>query len=193
MTKNRNKVFTHAVIDSKSLQIAILLITVLFAILLSRRIDLTEAQIFIENHRPHAAIISILIYILIGFTVIPTIPLTLFLAVLLTPLQAAILATIGNTLAALIHYKIGQTMGDVLDFKEKKSRLPFGLGNLPLSSPLLLIACRYIPFGKRGFSYVCGAYQVIFSRYLWTTLLVYGVDSFILAYCGASLSQLIFK
>ena len=165
----------------------------LLVVLLSHRFDLTETHVFIQNHRPYAAIISILVYILIGFTFIPAIPLTLFLAVLLTPLQAALLATIGNTLAALIHYKIGQTMGDVFDFKEKKSRLPFGLGKLPLSSPLLLIACRYIPFGKRGFSYVCGTYQVDFSRYLWTTLFVYGIDSFILAYCGASLSQLIFR
>jgi len=189
----RIKSSLYTLLDKKFLKITSLVIFVLVIILISSNFDLTDSQNFIQSHQPQAAFISVLIYILIGFTFIPAIPLTLFLAVFLTPLQAALLATIGNTLAALIHYKIGQTMSDVFDFKEKKSRLPFGLGNLPLASPLLLIACRYIPFGKRGFSYVCGTYQVDFNRYLWTTLLVYGIDSFILAFCGASLSQLIFS
>ncbi len=190
---NRKKLLFKSLENKKTINFIILVASILIVILIYLYFDLSGVQSYIRNHRPQAALISIFTYILIGFTFIPAIPLTLFLAVLLTPLQAALLATIGNTLAALIHYKIGQTMGDVFDFKEKKSRLPFGLGNLPLSSPLLLIACRYIPFGKRGFSYVCGTYQVDFNCYLWTTLLVYGIDSFILAFFGASLSQLIFS
>jgi uncharacterized membrane protein YdjX (TVP38/TMEM64 family) len=98
------------------------------------------------------------------------------------PLQAAIVATVGNTIAALLEYQVGKTIGDVVNFEGLKSKLPFGLGRLPVDSPYFLLAARSIPAGTRGFSVVCGAYQVPLLSYTWTTFSMYFVTSVMLSF-----------
>lgn len=161
------------------------------AIFVSLNFSMADIQNYIQDHPRQTILISLLIYISFGLTFLPSIPLTLFIAVLIGPLQATIVATAGNTIAALLEYQVGKTIGDAVDFEGIKSKLPFGLGKLPIHSPYFLLAARSIPAGTRGFSVVCGAYQVPIVSYLWTTSTMYFFSSLFLAYGGAELIKFI--
>ena len=184
--KNR-KLFNH----KNMIKISVLLLILIIALIVSINIGIADVKAFIKQNQSQTMVISLLIYILFGLTFLPSIPLTLFLALLIGPLQAAIVATLGNTFAALLEYQIGKTVGDVVDFQAMKSRLPFGLGKLPIRSPYFLLAVRSVPAGTRGFSIVCGAYHVPLGSYTWTTFLMYGISSAFLAYGGAQLISFI--
>lgn len=164
-----------------------LCLVLVIAIWGSLQFDLEEIKPIIRQNQSQALLISLVIYVLFGFTFIPSIPLTLFTAVLIGPMQAAVVAAMGNTIAAIFEYQIGKTVGDVVAFEEIKKKLPFGLNKLPVDSPLFLLGARSIPAGSRAFSVVCGAYQVPMPTYLWTTSVMYFVTSAFLAYGGSKL------
>jgi uncharacterized membrane protein YdjX (TVP38/TMEM64 family) len=168
-----------------------LFIILVIAIWGSLRFDFEEIKPIIRQNQSQAIVISLVIYVLFGFTFLPSVPLTLFIAVLIGPFQAAVVAAIGNTIAALFEYHIGKTVGDVVSFEEVRKKLPFGLHKLPVDSPLFLLGARSIPAGSRAFSVVCGAYQVPMPTYLWTTSVMYFVTSVFLAYGGSKLIELL--
>lgn len=176
--------------DHKSLQIALAVLSVLAVILLSTTLNLEDVTDFIKANRAQAALISLGIYILMGFTFVPSSPLTLFLSIFLGPLPAILIAALGNTLAALLEYRLGVVAGDIFNVDDLRAKLPWGLGKRPITSPLLLLGVRFLPVGKRGFSLVCGAYHVPMPRYLWTTALIYLLDASILALFGTSLVKI---
>lgn len=174
-----------------AIRFALMLLIITFAVMISINYSMSDIQAYIKDNPSQTILISLIIYISFGLTFLPSIPLTLFIAVLIGPLQAAIVATIGNTIAALLEYQVGKTIGDVVDFEKIKSKLPFGLGKLPIKSPYFLLAARSIPAGTRGFSVVCGAYQVPLVSYLWTTLTMFFLSSLFLAFGGIELIKLI--
>ena len=176
---------------NKALQIALVVLIIAMGVIIMLNFNLPDAKAFIRANRRQAVFISIGIYFLLGFTFIPASPLTLFLAVLMGPLETILAATIGNTLAALVEYQIGVTVGDIFNFEARMVNLPFGLEKLPITSPYLLMAGRLLPLGKRGFSIVCGAYQVPLGKYLWTSVTMYMVNASVLAFTGAGLLKLI--
>lgn len=167
------------------LRLLLILLLVAIAIFMSIKLDFAEVESFLDQNRGQAYLISLAVYILFGFTFLPSIPLTLFLAILIGPLQAAVIAGIGNTLAAMVEYQIGKTVGDVMDFETKKSKLPIGLGKLPIDSPVFMLAARAVPAGTRAYSMVCGAYQVPLPTYAWTSFLMFLVNSTALTFLGA--------
>lgn len=152
------------------------------SIFVSLNYNLVDIKSYIQQNPRQTILISLLIYVSFGLTFLPSIPLTLFIAVLIGPLQAALVATVGNTIAALLEYQVGKTIGDVVDFEKIKAKLPFGLGKLPIKSPYFLLAARSIPAGTRGFSVVCGAYHVPLLSYTWTTFTMYLISSMVLVY-----------
>lgn len=176
---------------NKAVQIALILIILAVGLIIMLSFDFQDAKAFIRANRSQAALISVGIYFLLGFTFIPASPLTLFLAVYMGPIETIAVATLGNTLAALLEYRIGALVGDIFNFEAHMKNLPFKLGELPITSPLLLMAGRLLPLGKRGFSIVCGAYQVPLGKYLWTTVLMYIITASVLAFSGAGLVKLI--
>jgi uncharacterized membrane protein YdjX (TVP38/TMEM64 family) len=182
--------FLKTLRDNKAVQIGLVLLFLAVAVFIMVNFDLLDAQNYIRANRGQAALISIVVYFLLGFTFIPASPLTLFLAVFMGPWETVLVATIGNTLAALLEYQMGSTVGDIFDFETQKQKLPLGLGKLPITSPYLLMAGRLLPLGKRGFSIVCGAYQVPYGKYLWTTVLMYIINAAFIAFTGAGLLHL---
>jgi uncharacterized membrane protein YdjX (TVP38/TMEM64 family) len=174
-----------------AIRLALMFLMIGFAAMISINYNMADVQAYIEDHPSQTILISLIIYISFGLTFLPSIPLTLFIAVLIGPLQAAIVATIGNTIAALLEYQVGKTIGDVVDFEEIKAKLPLGLGKLPIKSPYFLLAARSIPAGTRGFSVVCGAYQVPLLPYTWTTFTMFFISSMIFAYGGSLVTALI--
>lgn len=184
--RNHPRLFSR----TNSLKMCVILIIFSVAIYGSIKLDPLEIQKYIQQNQHQALFISLLIYILFGFTFLPSIPLTLFIAVLIGPIQAAAVAAIGNTVAALFEYQMGKAIGDVVAFDDLKSNLPLGLDKLPIDSPLFMLAARSIPAGARAFSMVCGAYQVPLPIYLSTTSAMYFVSSIFLAYGGIELLKL---
>lgn len=176
---------------NKAIQITLMVLIIVVTGFLVVNFNLPDAKDYIRAHRSQAALISIGVYFLLGFTFIPASPLTLFLAVFMGPFEAVLIATMGNTLAALAEYQIGATVGDIFAFEAHMDNLPFRLGELPITAPVLLMAGRLLPLGKRGFSIVCGAYQVPLGRYLWTSVLMYVVNASFLAFGGVGLARLI--
>lgn len=189
---NRNAIINilKSLKNNKTAQIGLVIFFFCVGIYVIVSFDFPEARTFIRANRTNAALISIGIYFLLGFTFLPASPLTLFLAVFLGPFETVVVATIGNTLAAIIEYQIGVTVGDVFNFEANMKNLPFGLGNLPITSPYLLMAGRLLPLGKRGFSIVCGAYHVPLGRYLWTSVLMYMINASVLVVGAVGLSRL---
>jgi uncharacterized membrane protein YdjX (TVP38/TMEM64 family) len=120
---------------NKAVQITLVLLMAVAFVVIMINFDLPEAKDFIRAHRRQAALISVGIYFLLGFTFIPSSPLTLFLAVFLGPLETVAVATVGNTLAAMLEYQIGVTVGDIFNFEARMDDLPFRLGELPITSP----------------------------------------------------------
>lgn len=191
MIKNTLASFIKSIRHNKILQIAFVVVFILVAAIIMINFNFTETKAFIRANRGQAALISIGIYFLLGFTFIPASPLTLFLAVFMGPWETVLVATTGNTLAAMLEYQIGYSMGDIFDFKDQISKLPFGLANLSFTSIYLLLAGRLLPLGKRGFSIVCGAYHVPIGKYTWTTVLMYIFNASLLAFTGTSLVRFI--
>lgn len=176
---------------NKAIQIGLVIVFLAVGILVMVNFNLPDAKAFLRAHRGQAFLIGIGIYFLLGFTFIPASPLTLFLAVFMGPWETIVIASVGNTLAAVVEYQIGLTVGDVFGFESHMHKLPFGLADLPITSPLLLMTGRLLPLGKRGFSIVCGAYQVPLGKYLWTSVLMYIFNASVIAYTGAGLLKLI--
>jgi len=168
-------------------KLLLVLTIVILAIIVSMNFSMKEIKSFIHQNQEQTILISLLIYVISGIAFLPSIPLTLFIAVLIGPLQAAAIATIGNTLTALIQYQIGKALGDVINFEQKKSKLPFGLNKLPVHSPLFMLTARSVPAGARAYSMVCGAYRVPIPVYLWTTFVMFFINSAVLAFIGATL------
>jgi len=180
----------HTLKDHKSLQIALAILSVAAVILVSMTLNLNDAKDFIRANRGQAALIGVGVYTLMGFTFLPSSPLTIFFAILLGPIPAILIAVLGNTLAAVLEYRIGNAAGDIFNFDNLREKLPWGLGERPLTSPLLLMGARFLPVGKRGFSLVCGAYHVPMSRYLWTTSLIYLLDASFISFLGVGLVRM---
>ncbi len=135
--------------------------------------------------------ISIILYAILGATVIPSEPLTVLNGAIFGPLAATLIAGTGNTLAALVEYYLGIKLGDTANFSERKQNLPLGLGKLPVHSALFLIGGRMVPgYGPKLVSVLSGVYRVPFYRYLWTTALPTFFGAAVFAYGGFGLFHL---
>ena len=153
--------------------------------------DMNRIKTFISQAGIWGIIISILIYALLGVTLIPSEPLTLFIGALFGPWLATLIAGTGNTLSAFVEYYLGTHVGSATNFSEKKDKLPFGLGKLKVDSPMFLIGARMIPgYGPKIVSMMAGMYRVPLLRYLWTTAVPIFIGSGIFAYGGFGIGLL---
>ena len=176
---------------NKRVKISIMVGVLLIGLIISISFNFEDFQKNATENVSITLVISLLIYTMLGLTFIPTSPITLFLAFLIGPLHAALMATLGNTLSALLEYKVGETLGDIFNFEERKNNLPLNLGKLPIHSPYVLLFGRLIPGGVRGLSYVAGAYQVPMKLYLPTTISMALLSAFFIAFGGEKLISLI--
>lgn len=175
--------------QSISILIFSLLIMALAAVFITT--DLNKIKNFIIQAGAWGIVISILVYALLGITLIPSEPLTLFIGALFGPIMATLISWVGNTISAFIEYYIGTRIGSATNFEEKKHKLPFGLGNLKVESPLFLVGGRMIPgYGPKVVSMMAGMYRVPLLRYLWTTAIPIFFGSVIFAFGGFGIGLL---
>ncbi len=137
-------------------------------------------------------VISILVYALLGLTLVPSEPLTIMIGGMFGPLIATLIAWIGNTLAGVVEYYLGKNIRSAASFEEQRKNLPLGLGKLPVDSPLFLLGARALPgFGPKFVSVVAGLYNVPMLRYLWTTAAVTLIGAVIFAFGGFGIAQVV--
>lgn len=171
--------------QSQSIYILIfsILIMVLAAIVFTR--DMSKIKVFVSQAGAWGILLSIMIYAILGLTLIPSEPLTLFIGALFGPVLATLIAGTGNTLSAFVEYYLGTHIGSATNFNEKKNKLPFNLGNLKVESPLFLIGARLVPgYGPKVVSMLAGIYRVPLLRYLWTTIIPIFLGSAVFAFGG---------
>lgn len=170
--------------------IVIIILVVLILVFL-RFFDMKYIENFILEKPQLSIVISFIIYFLMSFTFIPSSPLTIFMSILSGPLLSIIIAVVASTLSALVQYYVGTTLESVRDFDKIREKMPAFLQNLPINSPLFLLVGRVIPGGMRGLSVICGFHHVQFSTYLWTTTVMYLLNSIIIVFGGTEVIKLI--
>ncbi len=131
---------------------------------------------------------SILLMGVLSATPIPTDPIVILNGAIFGPFIGVLVSWMGNNLAAIIEYFIGQGIARIADFDKKRHSLPFGLGDFPADSAWYLICGRFVPqFGGKVVSISSGMYHVNFWKYLWTSVVSNLVGSVLLAVGGYSI------
>ncbi|PKO02473.1 MAG: hypothetical protein CVU43_07680 [Chloroflexi bacterium HGW-Chloroflexi-5] len=153
--------------------------------------DFEKIKSFISHAGVWGLVISVFVYAALGMTFVPSEPLTLLIGAMFGPWTAMIVSWIGNTLAAIVEYYVGQRIGSAANFLEKKEKLPFGLGKLPVDSAWFLIGGRAIPlYGAKAISVMAGVYHVKLLRYIWTTAVTIFFGSLMFSFGGFGLGKL---
>jgi uncharacterized membrane protein YdjX (TVP38/TMEM64 family) len=166
-----------------------LLLVVVAAVYLTK--DYNQIKTFISDSGPWGILISVILYGVLGLTIIPSEPLTVLIGAMFGPWVALLVAGTGNTLAAVVEYFLGHGLGKATNFIEKKEKLPLGLGKLPINSPVFLIGARMIPgYGPKIVSVLSGAYRVQMFLYVWTSAVPSFLGAAIFAFGGFGLKQL---
>jgi uncharacterized membrane protein YdjX (TVP38/TMEM64 family) len=169
------------------------IISLVIIIIFTHSFDMEKMKTLLQKDPLLSRIIGLAVYFLTSFTFIPSSPITIFLAMLNGPVSAIAIATLGNTLAALVQYHIGTTLTEIKSIEEKQGKLPPFLQHLPMNSPFFLLIGRLLPGGIRGMSIICGYHHVHFFTFLWTTTTMNIVSAAFLALGGTSLLELLQK
>ena len=177
---------------SKAVTIIVVVLTVILiaVILLSK--ELNVVRDFIQRSGWVGLLVCVLLYAVLGASPIPSEPLTVLIATSIGPLASTFVTGIGNLLSALIEYYLGHQISNASDFDKQREKLPFGLGKLPVNSPLFLIGARMIPgYGPKFVSVIGGMYRVSMWRYIWTTAIATFAGAALFAYGGFGILNLI--
>jgi uncharacterized membrane protein YdjX (TVP38/TMEM64 family) len=176
---------------SKALTIIIIVVTVILIVVFLLSKDLNQIRDFIHRSGWIGLLVSVLLYAVLGASPIPSEPLTVLITTSIGPIAATLVTGIGNLLSALIEYYLGHKISDVADFDKRKEKLPFGLGKMPVDSPMFLIGARMIPgYGPKFVSLIGGMYRVKMWRYIWTTAIATFAGAALFAYGGFGIMNL---
>jgi len=152
--------------------------------------DMEAIKSFILQNRALGLSVAVVVYGVLGASLIPSEPLTVLIGAIFGPLIATFIATLGNVLAAYVEYFIGTRVGTAASFTKNRDKLPFGLGKLPVHSPAFLILGRMVPgAGPKLVSFLAGVYHVPLLRYLWTTIIPTALGAAIFAFGGFGIFQ----
>lgn len=169
--------------------VIVLIVVIVSVVIVSNEMD--GVRNFIANSGWVGMLVSLGLYTLLGASPIPSEPLTVLLSTIFGPLPATFLAGTGNLLAALLEYYIGERIGNVASFEQRRGKLPFGIGRFPVNSAIFMIAARMLPgYGPKFVSLICGMYRVPLWRYTWTAAIPTYLGAAIFAYGGFGLLHL---
>ena len=178
--------------QSTSILIFSVALVILVAIIITQ--DMSAIKTFIERSGTWGIVISIVLYAVLGVTLVPSEPLTVFIGALFGPLIAILVAGTGNTLSSLVEYYLGTHVANVTNFIEKKEQLPWGLSKVKVDSPLFLIGARMVPgVGPKFVSITAGIYHVPIPLYLWTSAVSVFLGAVVFALGGSGLGSIFAK
>ena len=130
-------------------------------------------------------LVSIVLYALLSVTPINTDFLTLINGLVYGVLLGTIIASVGNTTAALVEYVVGLKVRDVAGTKGDTFTIPLIHKEFPVNSTIFLICGRFIPgYGGKAVSIIAGMYKVPIWKYAWTAFLANAIGAFLFAYGG---------
>ena len=153
--------------------------------------DMEAIKSFILENRELGLFVAVVVYGVLGASLIPSEPLTVLIGAIFGPLIATLIATLGNLLAAYVEYYIGTRVGSAASFTKNREKLPLGLGKLPVHSSAFLILGRMVPgAGPKLVSFLAGVYHVPLLRYLWTTIIPTALGAAIFAFGGFGIFHL---
>jgi len=162
------------------------------AFVLTRYITLASLREFLEKYEQFGFIVCLFAYVVLGISILPAEPVTLLALAWKGPLVAILLSTFGNTLAAVVDFYVGRSVGDFADFEKMKAKLPFHLGRLPMNSPITLIVVRFLPgYGSKFIGVAGGVYHVPMLTYIWTALVANLIGAIVIVSGGYGLIHLL--
>ncbi|MEA4812363.1 MAG: VTT domain-containing protein [Anaerolineaceae bacterium] len=174
----------------KWLSLIFLVLIVAVCIFIAVRFSLEEIKQFIRMNPQWIWLISVLIYFAWSMTLIPSFPLTVFLAAMVGPLHATLIGTLGMTLTGLVEYHMGAQMNAIVNIEALWAKLPQKLRDLPVDSVPLLIFGRMLPVSPKIIGTIAGAKRIHFWRYTWTTLVVSLIGAALPAYSAAGILRI---
>lgn len=190
MFGSRIKQLLEGAQNNKTLRVVFSAALMVIMIVISIKLDINNAEVFLENHQKQAFFIGLMIYFIFSFTFLPTSPLTIFNAILLGPLEAVAISATGNLLSAVVGYFLGKTLVMSQNLENFKNSLPGWARKYDINSPIFIILGRMLPIGRIPLSYLCGAYRVPFFQYCWSSLVVYIIMASIISFASFGLGHL---
>ena len=155
--------------SSKTFSIIMLALITVVGIALLIWFDMDDITAFIEANPTWVVGISLFVFAILGFTIIPSTPISIVLAVVMGPWQAVLWGMVGMTLASLIEYFVARQFCDVFDLENWRQKLPKFWRELPLDSVVTLIFGRFLP-GPKVIALGAATLRVPMFKYIWTSL-----------------------
>ena len=170
---------------SKTLSAIMLAIITVAGIALLIWFDLDEIGAFMHANASWVVLISQVIFVALGFTIIPATPICLILAAVMGPWKAIFWGTVGMTLSALVEYFVARQFHDAFDVDRWRAKLPPRWRNLPLDSVLVLIFGRFFP-GPKVIAFCAVSTRTPMLKYIWTAFVsnLLGMAIVILPFVG---------
>jgi len=171
------------------LNIGILAALTLAGIIIGIRFDWATVEAFIQANPSWTVVISLVVYTLLGLTVIPTTPFVVIVALNIGILPAILVSGAGQTLASLLEYFQGKLINYAIDLDTMKSKLPQKVREMPIASPVFQLAARVIV--PKPLALLSGAYHVPLGIYLGISLLENTFGSALFALTGMGILNLV--
>jgi len=173
----------------KRLNIGILAVLTLAGIVISIKFDWAAIEAFLQANPTRTILISLVVYTLLGLTVIPSTPLVVVLAVNIGLFQAVLITGVGQMLASWLEYYQGKLINAAVDLDMMKTNLPKRVRDLPIASPMFQLAARVIV--PKPLALLSGAYRVPLGTYLGISLLEDTFGSAIFGLTGLGILNLV--
>ena len=154
---------------SKTLSVIMLAVITIAGVLLFIFFDMNEISAFIENNPSWVVGISLFVFAILGFTIIPSTPISILLAAILSPWEAVLWGTIGMTLSSLVEYFVARQFCDVFDIEKSRQKWTKLCRDLRLDSLMMLIFGRFLPKPKIV-ALGAATLRVPMFKYIWTSL-----------------------
>jgi len=146
---------------------------------------LDNLELVLTNTGILGPLLSVVLYGIFSVTPVPTDSLTIVNGLVYGALFGTLIATTGNTVAALVEYFLGMKVRDAAHIKGKTFTVPVIKKKFPVDSTLFLIIGRFMPgYGGKIVSLVGGIYRVPLWKYTWTALVANFIGAIMFAYGG---------
>ena len=173
----------------KWLNIGILAVLTIAGIILSIRFDWPTVEAFMQANPSWTIVISLVVYTLLGLTVIPSTPLVVIVALNIGLLPAILVSGAGQTLASWLEFYQGRLINDAIDLDAMKSKLPQKVRDMPIASPVFQLAARVIV--PKPLALLSGAYRVPLGTYLGISFLENTLGSAVFGLTGLGILNLV--
>ena len=173
----------------KWLNIGILAVLTFAGVILSIRFDWATVEAFMQANPSWTIVISLVVYTLLGLTVIPSTPLVVIVALNIGLIPAILVSGTGQTLASWLEYYQGRLINAAIDLDALRSKLPQKVRDLPIASPMFQLAARVIV--PKPLALLSGVYRVPLGTYLGISFLENTLGSALFALAGLGILNLV--